>query len=230
MPALQRVAGRPTWLLSRANAPGPGAAGAMPSRTEGLRGYHFRLLAALDQYGPSSQAELGRDTGHRPERRGRGAQRARRRGTGPTRARSRPTVVATSSPSRGGGGPPSSGSTPCSTTCRPPCSRRSRPTERTTFVRLLAKLGLTRRRSEGRRWYALGSLGGVAQPGRALRSQRRSRGFKSHHLHTNAQVSGPAHHCFRLGRTEAPCRPRDDAKSSSSADVTASSAAGKTWP
>ena len=26
-------------------------------------------------------------------------------------------------------------------------------------------------------------LGGVAQPGRALRSQRRSRGFKSHHLH-----------------------------------------------
>ena len=25
--------------------------------------------------------------------------------------------------------------------------------------------------------------GGVAQPGRALRSQRRSRGFKSHHLH-----------------------------------------------
>ena len=35
----------------------------MPSSTEGLRGYHFRLLAALDQYGPSSQAELGRGTG-----------------------------------------------------------------------------------------------------------------------------------------------------------------------
>jgi DNA-binding MarR family transcriptional regulator len=30
---------------------------------EGLRGYHFRLLAALDQYGPSSQADLGRFTG-----------------------------------------------------------------------------------------------------------------------------------------------------------------------
>src|SRR6185437_14873426 len=29
----------------------------------GLRGYHFRLLAALDQYGPSSQADLGRHTG-----------------------------------------------------------------------------------------------------------------------------------------------------------------------
>jgi DNA-binding MarR family transcriptional regulator len=30
---------------------------------EGVRGYHFRLLAALDQHGPSSQAELGRSTG-----------------------------------------------------------------------------------------------------------------------------------------------------------------------
>jgi DNA-binding MarR family transcriptional regulator len=29
---------------------------------EGVRGYHFRLLAALDQYGPSSQADLGRHT------------------------------------------------------------------------------------------------------------------------------------------------------------------------
>jgi DNA-binding MarR family transcriptional regulator len=31
--------------------------------TEGLRGYHFRVLAALDQYGPSSQADIGRHTG-----------------------------------------------------------------------------------------------------------------------------------------------------------------------
>jgi DNA-binding MarR family transcriptional regulator len=30
---------------------------------EGIRGYHFRLLAALDQYGPASQASLGRHTG-----------------------------------------------------------------------------------------------------------------------------------------------------------------------
>ncbi len=29
-----------------------------------------------------------------------------------------------------------------------------------------------------------GSLGGVAQPGRALRSQRRGHGFKSRHLHS----------------------------------------------
>jgi DNA-binding MarR family transcriptional regulator len=30
---------------------------------EGFRGYHFRLLAALDQYGPTSQADLARHTG-----------------------------------------------------------------------------------------------------------------------------------------------------------------------
>jgi DNA-binding MarR family transcriptional regulator len=29
----------------------------------GVRGYHFRLLAALEQHGPASQAELGRWTG-----------------------------------------------------------------------------------------------------------------------------------------------------------------------
>jgi len=59
---LDRVAGRPTWLLSRANL----RAQALLADTfaaEGLRGYHFRLLAALDQYGPSSQADLGRNTG-----------------------------------------------------------------------------------------------------------------------------------------------------------------------
>jgi MarR family transcriptional regulator, lower aerobic nicotinate degradation pathway regulator len=59
--ALRRVAGRPTWLLSHANARSQrllidAFAG------EGVRGYHYRLLAALDQYGPSSQADLGRHT------------------------------------------------------------------------------------------------------------------------------------------------------------------------
>jgi DNA-binding MarR family transcriptional regulator len=29
----------------------------------GLRGYHVRLLAALEEYGPASQADLGRHTG-----------------------------------------------------------------------------------------------------------------------------------------------------------------------
>jgi DNA-binding MarR family transcriptional regulator len=62
MSTLKRVADRPTWLLSRAN----GRAQAMLTEAfaaTGVRGYHFRMLAALDQYGPSSQAELGRATG-----------------------------------------------------------------------------------------------------------------------------------------------------------------------
>ena len=59
---LERVAGRPTWLLSRANLRAQELLAAAFG-AEGLRGYHFRLLAALDQYGPSSQADLGRHTG-----------------------------------------------------------------------------------------------------------------------------------------------------------------------
>jgi MarR family transcriptional regulator, lower aerobic nicotinate degradation pathway regulator len=60
--SLERVAGRPTWLLSRAQARAQAILGDAFA-AEGLRGYHFRVLAALDQYGPSSQAELGRRTG-----------------------------------------------------------------------------------------------------------------------------------------------------------------------
>jgi DNA-binding MarR family transcriptional regulator len=59
--ALTRVAGRPTWLLSRANARSQRLL-ADAFAAEGIRGYHFRLLAALDQHGPSSQADLGRHT------------------------------------------------------------------------------------------------------------------------------------------------------------------------
>ena len=62
MSALRRVAARPTWLLSRANARAQGLL-ADAFGAEGVRGYHFRLLAALDQYGPASQAELGRCSG-----------------------------------------------------------------------------------------------------------------------------------------------------------------------
>jgi DNA-binding MarR family transcriptional regulator len=62
MSALRRVAARPTWLLSRANARSQGLL-ADAFGAEGVRGYHFRLLAALDQYGPASQAELGRCSG-----------------------------------------------------------------------------------------------------------------------------------------------------------------------
>lgn len=62
MSDLKRVAGRPTWLLSRANA----RAQALLTKAiaaEHLRGYHFRVLAALDEFGPSSQADLGRGSG-----------------------------------------------------------------------------------------------------------------------------------------------------------------------
>src|SRR4029453_16387193 len=62
MPALERVAGRPTWLLSRAHNRAQGLL-ADAFATEGLRGYHFRVLAALDQYRPASQADIGRYTG-----------------------------------------------------------------------------------------------------------------------------------------------------------------------
>lgn len=62
MPPLRRVAGQPTWLLSRANA----RAQALMSEVfaeHGVRGYHFRVLAALEQHGPCSQADVGRATG-----------------------------------------------------------------------------------------------------------------------------------------------------------------------
>jgi DNA-binding MarR family transcriptional regulator len=56
-----RVAELPTWLITQVNAYShrllaEGFAGA------GVRGYHYRLLAALEDFGPSSQAALGRRT------------------------------------------------------------------------------------------------------------------------------------------------------------------------
>lgn len=59
-----RVKDRPTWLLSRAFARSSALlAGGFEAHGDGLRGYHYRLLAALEQWGPTSQAELGRATG-----------------------------------------------------------------------------------------------------------------------------------------------------------------------
>jgi MarR family transcriptional regulator, lower aerobic nicotinate degradation pathway regulator len=59
---LERVAGLPTWLLSRANGRAQEIlAGAFAAA--GMRGYEYRLAAALAQYGPLSQADLGRHTG-----------------------------------------------------------------------------------------------------------------------------------------------------------------------
>jgi DNA-binding MarR family transcriptional regulator len=59
-----RLRKRPTWLLGQAAARASALlAAGFAEHGEGLRGYHYRLLAALDQSGPSSQADLGRDTG-----------------------------------------------------------------------------------------------------------------------------------------------------------------------
>ena len=62
MEALGRVADRPTWLLSQANT----RAHALLTEAfaaAGMRGYHYRVLAALEEHGSTSQAELGRATG-----------------------------------------------------------------------------------------------------------------------------------------------------------------------
>ena len=59
-----RVKDRPTWLISRAFARSSGLlAAGFESHGRGLRSYHYRLLAALGEWGPASQADLGRGTG-----------------------------------------------------------------------------------------------------------------------------------------------------------------------
>jgi len=59
-----RVKDRPTWLISRIFARSSGLlAAGFASSGSGLRSYHYRILAALDEWGPASQADLGRGTG-----------------------------------------------------------------------------------------------------------------------------------------------------------------------
>jgi len=56
-----RIAQRPTWLISRVFARSSGLlSAAFEAQGGGLRGYHYRLLAAIDEYGAASQADLGR--------------------------------------------------------------------------------------------------------------------------------------------------------------------------
>jgi DNA-binding MarR family transcriptional regulator len=59
--ALARIRDLPTWLISRAYARSHGLLndGFADSGT-GLRSYHYRLLASLEESGPVVQAELGR--------------------------------------------------------------------------------------------------------------------------------------------------------------------------
>jgi DNA-binding MarR family transcriptional regulator len=56
---LQRL---PSWLLSQAALSGDRLVNEALA-TEGVRKYHFRVLVALDDDGPLSQAELGRRLG-----------------------------------------------------------------------------------------------------------------------------------------------------------------------
>ena len=60
----ERMRDRPTWLVSRAYARATGLLQeGFAQGGGGLRSYHYRLLAALDEWGPASQAALGRGTG-----------------------------------------------------------------------------------------------------------------------------------------------------------------------
>lgn len=62
--APDRIKNRPTWLIGRAFARSSAMLSAgFEQHGNGLRGHHYRLLAALEQWGPASQADLGRDTG-----------------------------------------------------------------------------------------------------------------------------------------------------------------------
>src|SRR5436305_15215954 len=59
-----RLKDRPTWLISRAYARSSGLLNAgFEVHGNGLRGHHYRLLAAIEEWGPASQADLGRSTG-----------------------------------------------------------------------------------------------------------------------------------------------------------------------
>ena len=56
-PAL--LAGKPTWLITQVSGQAHRLI-ATRLAAAGARGYHFRLLAALAEFGPASQASLGR--------------------------------------------------------------------------------------------------------------------------------------------------------------------------
>jgi MarR family transcriptional regulator, lower aerobic nicotinate degradation pathway regulator len=59
--APSRMLDKPTWLISRVFARSSRLL-AEAFEAAGARGYHYRLLAALEEFGPSSQADLGRRT------------------------------------------------------------------------------------------------------------------------------------------------------------------------
>jgi DNA-binding MarR family transcriptional regulator len=57
-----RLTAKPTWLISQTEAQAHRLLAATFAAA-GTRGYHYRLLAALQEFGPASQASLGRRSG-----------------------------------------------------------------------------------------------------------------------------------------------------------------------
>ncbi|MEV0270403.1 MarR family transcriptional regulator [Hamadaea sp. NPDC050747] len=57
-----RFTSLPSWLLSRAAGVGHRLLAERLAEA-GARGYHYRLLATLEEFGPASQATLGRRSG-----------------------------------------------------------------------------------------------------------------------------------------------------------------------
>ncbi|WP_141579749.1 MarR family transcriptional regulator [Actinomadura sp. WMMA1423] len=57
-----RLRRTPSWLINLVSAQSHRLV-SEGFTAAGARGYHYRLLAALDEYGPSSQADLGRRAG-----------------------------------------------------------------------------------------------------------------------------------------------------------------------
>ncbi len=61
--APSRIRDRPTWLISRTYGRSHGLLNdGFAASGAGLRSYHYRLLAALEEWGPVGQADLGRST------------------------------------------------------------------------------------------------------------------------------------------------------------------------
>lgn len=60
-PAPARLRSMPSWLLARAAAVGEQLVGERLAAA-GVRRHHYRVLAALDEFGPSSQAAVGRSS------------------------------------------------------------------------------------------------------------------------------------------------------------------------
>ncbi|MFI6867381.1 MarR family winged helix-turn-helix transcriptional regulator [Nocardia sp. NPDC050406] len=61
--APRRLRSLPTWLLNTCAAQGNRMVGDRLGHAETAHRYHFYLLAALDESGPTSQADLGRRIG-----------------------------------------------------------------------------------------------------------------------------------------------------------------------